>query len=107
MSLEIKPIFITNLKRCVGFRGWTAIHKDGEPKIALQDFPRDAYKGNRNVLIHDQGGSFKLNEKYSIQLANLKYSETLEVMTLKVIDNTNGKNYLLFPGQIHGQNGSE
>ncbi len=79
------------LKKVRWFTGWSAIVKTDEPKMAMQDFPREAYNGNRNLMIHDQGHTIKVSDKYSIQLAKLKYSETLEVMTLKVIDNASGK----------------
>lgn len=79
------------LKKVRWFKGWSAIVKDDNPKIAMQDFSRDEYNGKRDIIIHDQGQIVKISDKYSIQLAALKYSPTLEVLTLKVIDNATGK----------------
>ncbi len=79
------------LKKVRWFKGWTAVLKEGAPKIALEDFPREAYKGNLKLKIHDQGQIVKVNDKYSIQLAALLHSSKLEVLTLKVIENASGK----------------
>lgn len=79
------------LKRVRWFAGWTAIYKTGEPQAAMQDFPREDYVGRRDLLIHDQGQIVKISDKYSVQLAKLKYGGNLEILTLKVIENASGK----------------
>ena len=79
------------LKKVRMFEGWTAIVKTGEAQMALEDFPREDYKGQRDLTIHDGGEIVKVSDKYSIQLAKLKYNPQTEVLTLKIIDNETGK----------------
>jgi hypothetical protein len=79
------------LKRVRWFEGWTAILKSGEPQIFNQDFSAEEYDGKTKILIHDQGGTVKVNEKYSIQLAQLQHRSGLWVLTFKVIENASGK----------------
>ena len=52
---------------------------------------REKYNGQRGIVMHDLGDTKQLSEKYSIELGRLKYSETLEVLTLKVIENESGE----------------
>ena len=79
------------LKRVRWFEGWTAILKSGETPMAIKDFGADEYDGKTKLLIHDQGGTVKLNDKYSVQLAQLKHKSGLWVMTLSIIDNASGR----------------
>lgn len=79
------------LKRVRWFEGWTAILKTGETPIATTDFTANDYDGKTKLVIHDQGGTVKLNDKYSVQLANLQHKSGLWVMTFKVIENSSGK----------------
>ena len=79
------------LKRARTFEGWTAILKSGETDLAMQDYPADAYVGQTKLQIHDQGKTVKINEKYSVQLAQLTYKTGIKVLKLGVIDNQSGK----------------
>jgi hypothetical protein len=79
------------LKRVRNFEGWTAVMKDGSTAMMDQDSPVDAYDGQRNLMTHDQGGSVRINDKYSAQLAQLTHKNGTKVFTLKIIDNATGK----------------
>jgi len=79
------------LKRARTFEGWTAILKSGATDSATQDAPADAYAGQTKLQIHDQGELVKINDKYSVQLAQLTYKTGIKVLKLGVIDNTSGK----------------
>jgi hypothetical protein len=79
------------LKRVRWFEGWTAILKTGETPMSTQDFTSAEYDGKTKLLIHDQGGKVKINDKYSVELANLQHRSGLWVMTFKVIENASGK----------------
>ncbi len=79
------------LKKARMFEGWTAILKDGSTAMSEQDFPADAYDGQRNLQIHDQGGRVKINEKYSAELAQLTYKNGTKALKLGIIDNAGGK----------------
>jgi hypothetical protein len=59
--------------------------------MATQDFEAAEYDGKTKIVIHDQGGKVKINDKYSVQLANLQHRSGLWVLTLKVIENATGK----------------
>ncbi len=78
------------LKRVRWFEGWTAILKSGETAMANKDFASDEYEGKTKLVIHDQGGTVNLNDKYSVQLAQLQHRSGLWVMTLSVIERTTG-----------------
>jgi hypothetical protein len=79
------------LKKVRWFEGWTAILNSGETPMATQDFEAAEYDGKTKIVIHDQGGKVKINDKYSVQLANLQHRSGLWVLTLKVIENATGK----------------
>lgn len=79
------------LKKVRWFEGWTAILKTGETPLVNKDFTADEYDGKTKLLIHDQGGTVKLNEKYTVQLAQLQHRSGLWVMTLSVIENSSGR----------------
>jgi CpeT/CpcT family (DUF1001) len=81
----------SKLKRVRWFEGWTAILKTGETPMVNQDFSADEYDGKSKLLIHDQGGIVKLNDKYSVQLAQLQHKSGTWVMTLSVIETASGK----------------
>lgn len=79
------------LKRVRWFEGWTSILKTGETTMANKDFTAEEYDGKTKIVIHDQGGTVKLNDKYSVELAQLQHRSGLWVMTFKVIENASGK----------------
>ena len=79
------------LKRARIFDGWFGVMNDGSTSIMQTDPPADAYDGQRNVEIHDQGGMVKINEKYSAQLAQLTYKNGTKVLKLGIVDNSTGK----------------
>lgn len=79
------------LKKVRWFEGWTAILKTGENSLVNQDFKAEEYDGKTKLLLHDQGGTVKLNDKYSVQLAQLQYKNGTWVLTLKVLENATGK----------------
>ncbi len=79
------------LKRAGIFEGWTAILKDGSTAMSDADAPADAYDGQRNLEIHDQGGRVKINEKYSAELTQLTYKNGTRVLKLGIVDNASGK----------------
>jgi hypothetical protein len=79
------------LKKVRWFEGWTAILKSGETPMTTQDFNSDEYEGKTKIVIHDQGGKVKINDKYSVELANLQHRSGLWVLTFKVIENASGK----------------
>lgn len=79
------------LKKARVFEGWTAILKSGEPQTADKDYAAEDYAGQTKIQIHDQGDIVKINDKYSVQLAQLKYKTGLPVLKLGIIDNTSGK----------------
>ena len=79
------------LKKVRWFEGWTAVLKTGETSLANQDFKTEEYEGKTKVLLHDQGGMVKLNEKYSVQLAQLQHKSGTWVLTLKILENSTGK----------------
>ena len=73
------------------FDGWTAVLKDGSTEMTGQDAPADAWDGQRNLMIHDQGGMVKINDKFSAQLAQLTYKNGTKVLKLGIVDNATGK----------------
>ena len=79
------------LKRVHWFEGWSGIMKNGSTPMMQQDPPPDAYDGQRNIVLHDQGGLVKLSEKYSVELSQLAYKNGTRVLKLGVIDNATGK----------------
>lgn len=79
------------LKKVRWFEGWTAILKTGETSLVNQDFRAEEYDGKTKILLHDQGGTVKLNDKYSVQLAQLQYKNGTWVLTLKILENATGK----------------
>ncbi|MDQ3042474.1 MAG: chromophore lyase CpcT/CpeT [Acidobacteriota bacterium] len=79
------------LKRARIFEGWTAILKDGSTAMSNADSPSEAYDGQRNLEIHDQGGMVEINDKYSAQLAQLTYKNGARILKLGIIDNASGK----------------
>lgn len=79
------------LKRVRIFEGWTAVLKSGSTEMIGQDAPTDDWTGQRNLMIHDQGGMIKINDKFSAQLAQLTHRNGTKVMTLKIIENATGK----------------
>ena len=79
------------LKRVRMFDGWTAVLKDGSTEMTGQDAPADAWDGQRNLMIHDQGGMVKINDKFSAQLAQLTYKNGTKVLKLGIVDNATGK----------------
>lgn len=79
------------LKRVRWFEGWTSILKTGETAMANKDFAADDYDFKSKIVIHDQGGIVKMNDKYSVQLAQLQHKSGLWVLTFKVIENASGK----------------
>jgi hypothetical protein len=79
------------LKKVRWFEGWTAILKTGETPMANKDFSADEYDGKTKLMIHDQGGTVKLNDKYFAQLAQLRHKSGTWVMTLSVIETATGK----------------
>ncbi len=79
------------LKRVRWFEGWTAILKTGETPLVNKDFSSEEYDGKSKLLIHDQGGMVKLNDKYNVQLAQLQHKSGLWVMTLSVVEIASGR----------------
>jgi len=79
------------LRKVRWFEGWAAILKSGEMQFSGADFPAGDYDGKLNLLVHDQGGTVKLNERFSVQLAELQHRNGLWVMTLSLIDTSSGK----------------
>lgn len=79
------------LKKVHWFEGWTAVLKTGEMSLGNQDFKAEEYDGKTKLLLHDQGGMVKLNEKYSVQLAQLQHKSGTWVLTLKILENSTGK----------------
>lgn len=79
------------LRRVRWFEGWTSILKTGETTMATKDFAAEEYDGKTKIVIHDQGGTVKINDTYSIQLAQLQHRSGLLVMTFKLIENAGGK----------------
>lgn len=79
------------LKKVQMFEGWTAVLKDGSSAMSDADAPAEAYDGQRNLQIHDQGGRVKINEKYSAELAQLAYKNGTRVLKLGIVDNASGK----------------
>jgi len=79
------------LKKVKIFEGWTAVLKDGSAEMTGQDAPADAWDGQRNLMIHDQGGMVKINDKFSAELAQLTYKNGTKVLKLGIVDNASGK----------------
>ena len=79
------------LKRVRMFEGWTAVLKSGSTEMTGADAPAEDWTGQRDLTIHDQGGSVKINDRFSAQLAQLAYRNGTKVMTLKIIENSTGK----------------
>lgn len=79
------------LKKVKIFEGWTAVLKDGSTEMTGQDAPADAWDGQRNLMIHDQGGMVKINDKFSAELAQLTYKNGTKVLKLGIVDNASGK----------------
>jgi hypothetical protein len=70
------------LKRIRTFTGWVAIKREGgeEWETTLRD-----------ISIHDQGQIVKVSEKYSLQIAQLRFQQQVPVLVLRVVDNVTGK----------------
>ncbi len=81
----------SKLKRVRWFEGWTSILKSGETPMTNKDFAPEDYDGKSKILIHDQGGTVKLNDKYSLQLAQLQHKSGVWVLTFSVIELASGK----------------
>ena len=79
------------LKRVRWFEGFSGILKSGETPMAIKDFPSDDYDGKLKIQLHDQGGTIKLNDKYTAQLAQLRHKSGVWVLTLSIIDNASGR----------------
>ncbi|MBS1797717.1 MAG: chromophore lyase CpcT/CpeT [Acidobacteria bacterium] len=79
------------LRRVRWFEGWTAVLKSGETAFANTDFPAENYDGKTKLVLHDQGGTAKINDKYSVQLAQLRHKSGAWVLTLKILENSTGK----------------
>jgi CpeT/CpcT family (DUF1001) len=79
------------LKRVRMFEGWTAVLKDGSTEMTEQDAPSDAWDGQRNLTIYDQGGRIKINDKFSTELAQLTYKNGTKVLKLGIVENASGK----------------
>lgn len=79
------------LKKARMFEGWTAVLKDGSTEMTGADAPADAWNGQRNLMVHDQGGSVKINDRFSAQIAQLVHKNGTQVLTLKIIENASGK----------------
>lgn len=79
------------LKKAQVFEGWTAVLKDGSTEMTGQDAPADAWNGQRNLMIHDQGGRVKINDKFSAELAQLAYKNGTKVLKLGIVENASGK----------------
>jgi CpeT/CpcT family (DUF1001) len=79
------------LKKVRMFEGWTAVLKDGSTDMTGQDAPADAWDGQRNLMIHDQGETIKINDKFSAQLAQLTYKNGTKVLKLGIVENASGK----------------
>jgi CpeT/CpcT family (DUF1001) len=81
----------SKLKRVRWFEGWTSILKSGETAMTNKDFAPEDYDGKAKILIHDQGGTVNLNDKYSLQLAQLQHKSGVWVLTFSVIELANGR----------------
>jgi hypothetical protein len=79
------------LKRAQIFTGWTAVLKDGSTEMRGADAPAEAWDGQRNLQIHDQGGTVKINEKFSAELAQLAYKNGTRVLKLGIVETASGK----------------
>jgi hypothetical protein len=79
------------LKRVRMFEGWTAFLKDGSTEMTGQDAPADAWDGQRNLTIYDQGGLVKINDKFSAQLAQLTHKNGTKVLKLGIVETASGK----------------
>ena len=79
------------LTRARMFEGWTAVLKDGSTEMTGADAPSDAWDGQRNLTIHDQGETIKINDKFSAQLAQLTYKNGTKVLKLGIVENASGK----------------
>lgn len=79
------------LKKVRWFEGWTAVLKTGEAVLTNKDFAADEYLGKTGVLIHDQGGTVRLNDKYSVQLAKLQHKSGRWFLTLSIIEIASGR----------------
>ena len=79
------------LKKVKMFEGWTAVLKDGSTETIGQDAPADAWDGQRNLIIYDQGGRVKINDKFSAELAQLTYKNGTKVLKLGIVENASGK----------------
>ena len=79
------------LKRVRWFEGFYGVLKNGETPMAIKDFPSDDYDGKIKIPLHDQGGTIKLNDKYTAQLALLRHKSGVWVLTLSIIDIASGR----------------
>ena len=79
------------LKKVRIFEGWTAVLKDGSTEMTGQDAPSEAWNGQRNLMIHDQGGRVKINDKFSAELSQLTYKNGTKVLKLGIVDHAGGK----------------
>jgi hypothetical protein len=79
------------LKRARIFAGWTAVLKDGSTESRGADAPAEAWDGQRDLRIHDQGGRVKINEKFSAELAQLSHKNGARVLKLGIVETASGK----------------
>lgn len=79
------------LKKARMFDGWTAVLKSGSTEMRGEDAPGEAWDGKQNLVIHDQGGTVKINERFSAQLAQLTYKNGTRVLKLGIVENATGK----------------
>lgn len=79
------------LKKVRMFEGWTAVLKNGSTEMTGQDAPAADWDGQQNLTIYDQGGTVKINDKFSAQLAQLAYKNGTKVLKLGIVENASGK----------------
>ncbi|HXF91087.1 MAG TPA: chromophore lyase CpcT/CpeT [Candidatus Nitrosotenuis sp.] len=81
----------SKLKKVNFYTGWAAFLKDGSINILGEDPPAESWTGIKDIKIHDQGDMMKINDKFSIQLANVMHRSGLWVLKLGIVDNNTGK----------------
>jgi hypothetical protein len=79
------------LRRARVFDGWTAVLKDGSTELRGEDGPAETWEGKRGLMIHDQGGRLRINDRFSAELAQLSYRNGTRVLKLGIVDNASGK----------------
>lgn len=79
------------LKKVRVFEGWTAVLKSGATEMSGEDAPADAWDGQRGISIHEGGQIVRVNDKFSVQLAQLVHKNGTPVLKLGVIENATGK----------------